>query len=61
MKMELDSSQMCTGKGKRQWPQVAAREIQITLKEKLSPGEWCSPGTGPRGAEGSPSSEISKT
>ena len=35
MKMELDSSQRCRGKGKRQWPQVATREIQKRCKEKL--------------------------
>jgi len=51
MKMELDTSQRCAEKGKRQWLQVATREIQKRFKEKLFYPEMVQ----------SPSSEISRT
>lgn len=36
MKMQLDSSQRCTMKGKRQQPQVVPREIWMRHREEAS-------------------------
>lgn len=54
MKMELDASQRCTGKGKRRWAQVAMRENWTWHESKLlhpergaaleqGPGGWRDP------------------